>query len=413
MLSSRLMSKLLLYPVSLGLALCPALAQAERIDYLTFAQGALLIKIAGDAPELRVGEEKALAVIDGNPGPFVVNRRPALPESVTEFVYELPADTTFDRFAVPGIFETPSPSQTFVGRIQILGSVEGPDNGFTELARGTLETHDQRGQITEIPLLVSQPVRWLMVRLSGGIDVRSERFFQDFTELIGNGTQETVPLLGRFQGVWKFRSNLLELIQEGPIVTGCYDRQGDLEGTVSGNILRAIGIDRSNEIPSTFVLTVTEEGEIRGVRSTNGAPFRNYPLPQAPAGTVTRCSKVEVPSLGCGSVIHGINFDFDSARIRSESSSILADLYTGLGTGAEHNIVVVGHTSSEGPEQYNQSLSERRAQAVVDDLVGRGLDASRIQAAGRGESMPIASNLDEAGRSLNRRVEIKCTESQR
>ena len=49
-----------------------------------------------------------------------------------------------------------------------------------------------------------------------------------------------------------------------------------------------------------------------------------------------------------------------------------------------------------------------RAQFVVDDLVRRGLDAARIQPVGKGELQPIASNRDEAGRSLNRRVEVEC-----
>ena len=58
---------------------------------------------------------------------------------------------------------------------------------------------------------------------------------------------------------------------------------------------------------------------------------------------------------------------------------------------------------------HNLDLSRRRAQAVVDDLVARGLDRKRIRATGKGSAAPIAPNTDEAGRSLNRRVEVQCT----
>ena len=71
-------------------------------------------------------------------------------------------------------------------------------------------------------------------------------------------------------------------------------------------------------------------------------------------------------------------------------------------------VLIEGHTSSEGGTTYNQRLSERRAQAVVADLIQRGIAASRLSALGIGEARPIASNNDENGRSLNRRVEVHC-----
>jgi outer membrane protein OmpA-like peptidoglycan-associated protein len=70
--------------------------------------------------------------------------------------------------------------------------------------------------------------------------------------------------------------------------------------------------------------------------------------------------------------------------------------------------VIEGHTSSEGEDDYNLRLSERRAEAVVGDLVRRGLDRDRLRGVGIGERRPIAPNTDESGRSINRRVEIKC-----
>ena len=87
---------------------------------------------------------------------------------------------------------------------------------------------------------------------------------------------------------------------------------------------------------------------------------------------------------------------------------MLDALYEGLRTDSSRAIVIEGHTSGEGADDYNLRLSERRAEAVVGDLVRRGLPQGRLRGTGAGERRPIAANNDESGRSLNRRVEIKC-----
>jgi outer membrane protein OmpA-like peptidoglycan-associated protein len=155
-------------------------------------------------------------------------------------------------------------------------------------------------------------------------------------------------------------------------------------------------------------MSVATDGSIRGVRSDNRGPFRYFTVAAAPAGTPFECGRKTPPALGCGSVVHGIGFDFDSADIRRESEPVLAELFRGLRAETSSKILIEGHTSSEGAADYNQRLSERRAQAVVADLVRRGLAAGRIAAAGIGETRPIATNNDESGRSLNRRVEVRC-----
>jgi outer membrane protein OmpA-like peptidoglycan-associated protein len=180
-----------------------------------------------------------------------------------------------------------------------------------------------------------------------------------------------------------------------------------LNGTVTGNILRATGISRSDKTPSAFLLSVAADGAIRGVRSSNNGPFRLYTV--APAvGDGPDCPAPPPPALGCGSVIHGINFAFDSADIRPESDAVLAELFNGLRADQSAKVLIEGHTSSEGTDEYNLKLSDRRAAAVVADLVTRGLPSQRLTAAGLGESRPIATNNDESGRALNRRVEVKC-----
>jgi outer membrane protein OmpA-like peptidoglycan-associated protein len=68
---------------------------------------------------------------------------------------------------------------------------------------------------------------------------------------------------------------------------------------------------------------------------------------------------------------------------------------------------ISGHTDSKGSEEYNQNLSERRAQSVKNALTGMGVDPARMTVIGYGKSKPIASNATEAGRQQNRRVEIR------
>ena len=70
------------------------------------------------------------------------------------------------------------------------------------------------------------------------------------------------------------------------------------------------------------------------------------------------------------------------------------------------DIDVIGHTDSDGSEEYNQALSIRRANAVKDFMVSEGIDASIIDVSGKGELSPIADNRSREGRALNRRVEI-------
>jgi outer membrane protein OmpA-like peptidoglycan-associated protein len=71
-----------------------------------------------------------------------------------------------------------------------------------------------------------------------------------------------------------------------------------------------------------------------------------------------------------------------------------------------NDITIVGHTDAVGADSYNQTLSERRAVAVRDELTALGIPSQRIRAIGRGEFEPRADNGTEAGRQLNRRVEI-------
>jgi outer membrane protein OmpA-like peptidoglycan-associated protein len=101
-----------------------------------------------------------------------------------------------------------------------------------------------------------------------------------------------------------------------------------------------------------------------------------------------------------------VSFDFDSASLKSAFTPTLNKVADILQRYPNTIIHVVGHTDSVGSESYNMKLSERRAQSVVDYLSTEGVSSSRLFAIGKGESEPRATNDTEAGRQLNRRVEL-------
>jgi outer membrane protein OmpA-like peptidoglycan-associated protein len=106
-------------------------------------------------------------------------------------------------------------------------------------------------------------------------------------------------------------------------------------------------------------------------------------------------------------VIYGIHFDVDSARIQPRSESIIDQIAKVMTDNPTWRFQVEGHTDSDAGAAYNLGLSQRRAQAVVDDLVTRkGIDRSRLVPMGFGLTRPVATNATEAGKALNRRVEL-------
>lgn len=106
-----------------------------------------------------------------------------------------------------------------------------------------------------------------------------------------------------------------------------------------------------------------------------------------------------------------IQFDFDKATIKPESSSLLNEIVEALTANPRlRKISIEGHTDNAGEAAYNLKLSKERATAVLDYLTQHGVAAQRLSANGFGEERPIASNEDAEGMEANRRVEFLITE---
>ncbi len=120
---------------------------------------------------------------------------------------------------------------------------------------------------------------------------------------------------------------------------------------------------------------------------------------------------VRVDGEGCplGGVValDGVTFEFNGDRLRPDAATILEDAAEVLNRYPEMLVEVAGHTDSIGGDAYNQTLSQKRAEAVRQFLIGKGISAERLTAVGYGESEPRATNDTEEGRELNRRVELR------
>jgi outer membrane protein OmpA-like peptidoglycan-associated protein len=120
-----------------------------------------------------------------------------------------------------------------------------------------------------------------------------------------------------------------------------------------------------------------------------------------PGATVTRIGEGIAVTFASG-----LLYDFDSDRVRAEAAQNLRNLAASLDKYPKTDLLIVGHTDSQGPDSYNWDLSERRARSAADYLAGQGVARSRLRTAGRGETEPIAANDTDAGQQQNRRVEV-------
>jgi outer membrane protein OmpA-like peptidoglycan-associated protein len=105
-------------------------------------------------------------------------------------------------------------------------------------------------------------------------------------------------------------------------------------------------------------------------------------------------------------VLEGVNFDNDQATLRTGDIAVLDQAAASLKEWGDIKVEVAGHTDSKSSDSYNMQLSARRAAAVREYLIGKGVAADRLTAKGYGESQPVADNNTEEGRFKNRRVEL-------
>ena len=187
---------------------------------------------------------------------------------------------------------------------------------------------------------------------------------------------------------------------------------GKVSDKKTGNSLKA-----TISFPGVGVADITSDS-ITGIYQTK-LPVGSHPVEVKVEGYITQTAVVilekdkiaeknfEMVQKGMVITLKGVYFDFDKATIRPESYPVLDDAAKILTDNPKIMVEIQGHTDSQGSDSYNQTLSEKRAYAVVEYLVKtKGIDVNRLKAVGYGESKPITSNDNAEGRALNRRVEF-------
>ncbi len=175
---------------------------------------------------------------------------------------------------------------------------------------------------------------------------------------------------------------------------------GGIGAAAGGAVGAAVGSQTNNTATGAIIGAV--------IGGTAGALIGNYMDKQAEEMR-DDLEGAKVERVGEGIKItfdSGILFDFDSADLRQNAKNEIDQLSDILEKYEDTNILVAGYTDSVGSEDYNQKLSERRAKSVVDYANSLGVDQSRFNVVGHGESNPIATNDTEWGRQQNRRVEV-------
>ena len=196
------------------------------------------------------------------------------------------------------------------------------------------------------------------------------------------------------QGVGQVSTNAVEQLEEEVVpiriaVDGDYVKVYAAEQRIA-NVPQA-DLGRADAI--TFVLASRADRPIYlgDLRVAEGGRDRVYERLTADGRYVTR----------------GILFDTGSATIRPESTPTLKGIARALGQDADLRLRIEGHTDNTGSADANLELSERRAAAVRDYLVQQEkIDAGRLEAAGMGQTAPVADNATPEGRQTNRRVEL-------
>ena len=145
-----------------------------------------------------------------------------------------------------------------------------------------------------------------------------------------------------------------------------------------------------DSIPDTRDSCVDEPENVNGWQDADGCP-----------------DEVPADVAAFSGVIKGITFESGSDKIRKSSFKVLDKAVGALRNYPEMRVEVVGHTDDQGGLEDNLDLSQRRADAVRDYMVGKGIEVGRIYTRGAGQAEPIADNKSKKGRAKNRRIEFR------
>lgn len=195
---------------------------------------------------------------------------------------------------------------------------------------------------------------------------------------------------------------------------GVNDSMDDCPNTPAGHRVDARGcsldsdgdgvVDANDKCPNTFRGAAVDARGCEMDDDKDGVVNRLDECPNTPAG-----ARVDTKGCEIKEVIElpGVNFESNSDRLLPGADSVLRDAAATLRKYPELVVEVAGHTDSDGSAEYNEGLSERRANTVRDYLINAGVDEANLSARGYGEAQPVADNSSAVGKARNRRVELR------
>ena len=383
----------------------------EQRNVLSFENGTVLLEYSSEYGGRASPKWIALGLIDGTPGlGWSSKKGQATPHY---FLFELPVLSQLDAF----VFDT---SQAEISKYKGIAAKEIVVSVATDARAGpyrdVLKASIESGQRDHKKLFSSVQARWVRVTINrnGGDAAYTELMeIEALGTPIGAATALDISG-GTFATNW---DNFYLQIKNGEI-RGCYDYDdGEFDGALDGGFLNIDWRERGKQTGKA-VLAITrdgsflngwwyEKGKLQGTWFGPRTNDANEPKCAAKLN-IRKVSKIESALNETGrAVLYGIRFDHDSATLKPESVAALEQLLEWLIAHPLRNINIAGHTDWDGADAYNQSLSERRAAAVLAWFVGRSIATSRLSSKGFGESQPVADNVSPQGRSLNRRVEVR------
>lgn len=178
---------------------------------------------------------------------------------------------------------------------------------------------------------------------------------------------------------------------------------------VDNETQKTIGVFSSNGVTGRYTL-ILKPGKDYGiiVESESCLPYTANINVEDKHVYYERTLDITLQALSAGSitVLNNVFFDFNSYELKESSHAELDKFYKVLMENPKMLVEVAGHTDSDGEETYNDKLSQKRAQAVVNYFRKKGVDEKRLVARGYGEANPVVTNDTEEGKAMNRRTEL-------
>ncbi len=380
-----------------------AYATTTDQSLVSFLSGALIVE---KAPEYSFGWGNFM-IVDENPLTGWCCPKGKILNNV--LVIELAEKSVFDRLE----FDTGNIDKKGRGAKDILVELsdDGPTEGFVKIASVSLIDKEDN---QSFPVTVDKSGKWLR------LTIQNNHGSSEYTELMdfrAFGKQLTKTPLPDVSGTYKTNYNDFHLRQQGTSVTGCYEYdEGLLNGGIEDRIMKFTWREPGQKGPAIMVFTSDGEKFIglwwyEGKEDSPGGIWNGTKISQDVGGCPHWAGGIQEQMtkelLEFGRVrLYGINFDVDSDVIRDESKPTLDKIIALLKSEPAMQLIIEGHTDSDGDTDHNQILSQQRAESVKLYLVSGGISSSRLFTKGYGESTPVAPNITAAGKAQNRRVEL-------